>query len=236
MIINAERLSIGHGRRKVAEGISFSAGEGECILLCGANGSGKSTLLKTIAGLLRPLDGKIELSGKAVMIPTGIPRVKGFSMEEFILTGCRTAIDLWGRRNPEAEMRLTDTAAALGISGLLKRDISEVSDGEFQKACIASALICGASAVLLDEPTAFLDVDGRAAVLEVLRNLAGKDGICVLFSSHDINESAALSTRILGFGADGKFHDSRSCTKEEVLSACFKSLRPVSPGKPLLPL
>lgn len=225
MIIDADNIGIGHGRRKVAGGISFSAGAGECILLCGANGCGKSTLLKTLAGLLRPMEGHLEVSGKAEMIPTGIPRVKGFSVEEFILTGCRAATDLWGRRKPGAEMRMAGAAGALGIEPLLKRDISEISDGEFQKACIASALIRGASAILLDEPTAFLDVDGRAAVLEVLRNLARRDGICVIFSSHDINESAALSTRILGFGADGKFHDSLRSSKEEVLSACFESLR-----------
>lgn len=207
----------------MVEGISFEACPGECILLCGSNGSGKSTLMKTLAGLLQPIGGRIACDGTMVLVPTGIPKVKGFAMREFIRTGCYRDTNLWGKASERMSREMDEAMDLLDIAGLADRDISEISDGEFQKACIASALTRNASVLLLDEPTAFLDVDSRATVLQALAKIAREKGKTILFSSHDIHESAAVCTRILGIGRTGRFVDSLLSSKENVLSECFAS-------------
>lgn len=222
-MVRTEELSIGYGGRSMVEGISFEACPGECILLCGSNGSGKSTLMKTLAGLLQPIGGRIECDGTMVLVPTGIPKVKGFTMREFIRTGCYRDTNLWGKASERMSREMDEAMDLLDITELADRDISEISDGEFQKACIASALTRNASVLLLDEPTAFLDVDSRATVLQALAKIAMEKGKTILFSSHDIHESAAVCTRILGIGRTGRFADSLLSSKENVLSECFAS-------------
>lgn len=207
----------------MVEGISFEACPGECILLCGSNGSGKSTLMKTLAGLLQPIGGRIACDGTMVLVPTGIPKVKGFTMREFIRTGCYRDTNLWGKASERMSREMDEAMDLLDIAGIADRDISEISDGEFQKACIASVLTRNASVLLLDEPTAFLDVDSRATVLQALAKIAMEKGKTILFSSHDIHESAAVCTRILGIGRTGRFADSLLSSKEDVLSECFAS-------------
>lgn len=218
-------ITIGYGSKAIVDGISFEVVPGECILVCGANGSGKTTLMKTVAGVMKPMRGTVSGDGTMVLVPTGIPKVKGFTLREFVRTGCYSETDIWGRASKALESSMDEAINLLGIGHLEDRDISEVSDGEFQKACIASALTRRASVLLLDEPTAFLDVDSRTMVLQALRKVAAEKGIAVLFSSHDIHESASVCTRIIGISSTGRFVDSSLSGKEDVLSQCFASLR-----------
>ncbi len=224
-MLKVNDISIGYGSRAVVEGISFEIAPGECVLVCGANGSGKTTLMKTVAGVLKPLAGTVSGDGTMVLVPTGIPKVKGFTLREFVRTGCYSETDIWGRASKALESSIDEAITLLGIGDLEGRDISAVSDGEFQKACIASALTRKASVLLLDEPTAFLDVDSRMTVLQALRKVASERNIAVLFSSHDIHESASVCTRIIGVSSTGRFVDSSLSSKEDVLSQCFASLR-----------
>ncbi len=224
-MLKTDKISIGYEGRAILKDISFSIDSGECVLLCGANGSGKSTFLKTLAGVLRPIGGKLECTGSIVLIPTGIPKVKGFTLKEFIRTGCYRDTDLWGHAGKAEERAMNEAMELLGISHLSGKDISRISDGEFQKGCIASALTRNASLMLFDEPTAFLDVDSRVTVLQALRKIAEEKNISVIFSSHDIHESSALCTRILGISNNGRLVDSATSGKDKVLSECFVSLR-----------
>lgn len=194
-MIELDHISIGYKGKTIVEDLSFKLSAGECVLLKGRNGSGKSTLLKTIAGLLPPVSGKINCSS-IVLVPTRIPKVKGFTVEEFILTSLYKEAKWSGRISPEDIDSARKAIARMGISSLADRDISSLSDGEFQKACIATALTRGADTLLLDEPTAFLDVESRIAVFSLLSELA-RSGMCILFSSHDIHEAQEFSTRII---------------------------------------
>ena len=159
----------------------------------GPNGSGKSTLLKTLAGLIPPISGKFSASGRVVMVPTHIPKVKGFTVKEFILTGMLQSSGMFGRLRQSAEKAADEAIDALGLGSLESQDLSRISDGEFQKACMATALTNEASVLLLDEPTAFLDVDNRIMVLSTLRSLARESGTTVMFSTHDISDGAKYS-------------------------------------------
>ncbi len=195
-MIKADGIVVGYGAA-VAGPLSFVYADGECVMLRGRNGSGKTTLMKTLAGLLPPVSGTFETGGEAVLVPTRIPKVKGFTVREFISSGMLSGFGSFRRLDSEAERSLSDSLQMMGLSGLASKDISRISDGEFQKACIAAALTRKANVLMLDEPTAFLDVENRIMVLQTLRHLAHDTGITVLFSTHDIHDGALYSDATL---------------------------------------
>ncbi len=199
-MLKASELVIGHKGIRVAGPLSFEYPDGHSVMLCGPNGSGKSTLMKTLAGLQPPLSGGFSAGGSVAMVPTHIPKIKGFSVREFIRTGLFSASGLFRKMNAEAERSMEDAIRMLGLERLADKDISLISDGEFQKACIAAALTRKAGVMLLDEPTAFLDVDNRIMVLRTLKELAHATGATVIFSTHDIYDGARLSDTSLSLG------------------------------------
>ena len=93
----------------------------------------------------------------------------------------------------------------LGIQELCHRDISTLSDGEFQKACLATGLARKAEVLLLDEPAAHLDVENRIDVLRTLRDVARKTGTAILFSSHDLHDALQVVDRVFVLTRDGRF-------------------------------
>ena len=186
-MLKAHDLTIGYRSNAIVEGISFEVPSGQCVLLEGPNGSGKSTLLKTIAGLQKPIAGSVE-SDSVRLVPSRVDRVKGFTVREFVATS---------QYGYPADATAVDRAIdKVGMATFANRDISTLSDGEFQKVCIATALTRPCGAILLDEPTAFLDAEGRIAVLEMLRDLSRDLGIVVMYSSHDLHDAEPLSDRI----------------------------------------
>lgn len=238
-MLKVENIVVGY-ENPVAGPLDFEYKDGECVMLRGRNGSGKTTLMKTLAGLLEPLSGSFESGGTVVMVPTHIPKVKGFSVREFLWTsmqfaprsadgrtfahpsagnagplsgqsvlrsaagpsflsgGGGPAGHFPGRRLNAVEEAALDRVISLsGLGALADNDLSRISDGEFQKACIATAFTRHANVILLDEPTAFLDVENRLMVLSTLHDLAHSTGTTILFSTHDIHDGAAHSDTTL---------------------------------------
>ena len=212
-MLKVDKMTIGYGNRVLVRDISFEMARGECVLLAGANGTGKTTLLRTLAEV-----------GTAALIPTNIPKVKGFTVESFIHTGCYKESDWRGRISEEVEMKMEDAFDVLGIQELRHRDISTLSDGEFKKACLAVGLTRQAEVLLLDEPTAFLDVENRIGVLEMLREVARKTGTAILFSSHDLHDALPVVDRVFALTKDGRFLASGTDDKEAVLREAFPNL------------
>ena len=249
ILLSADRLAVGYGK-PVLRGISIDIVPGECILLCGANGSGKSTLLRTFAGAVPPLSGQIQASGIS-LIPARIPKIAGFTLAEFIRLSQYRGGTWRGRPGPAEEEALDQTLRMLDIGTLADRGLATLSDGEFQRGCIATALIRillserrsdepapagkqGAESgmsfrksglILLDEPTAFLDVEGRLQVLQVLRDIVRETGASVLFSSHDLADSMAVASRILGITTDGRLLDARPGESDRLLAECFPTFQ-----------
>ena len=199
-MLKANELTIGHRGIKVCGPLTFEYSDRQSVMLQGPNGSGKSTLMKTVAGLLPPLSGGFSAGGPVVMVPTHIPKVKGFSVREFIRTSLFSVSGKFRKLDSGAETAMEDVIRTLGLDSLADKDISLISDGEFQKACIATALTRKANVLLLDEPTAFLDVDNRVMVLRTLQNLAHTTGMTVIFSTHDIYDGARFSDATLRLG------------------------------------
>lgn len=197
-------MTIGYKGRTLYSGISFEISEGDCILLCGANGSGKTTLLKALA------ESHAEVG--TAMIPTRIPKVKGFTLIEFInLTCCNS-----DKADPDTAMEL------LSLTSLSDRDISTLSDGEFQKGTIAAAIAKGARIIYLDEPTAFLDAENKKKVLNALSTLCKNTGKAVIFSSHDLHEGLQVCNKVIALGADGQFRISSS-DRESTVATIFSN-------------
>ena len=246
-------MSIGYGDHPLVRDISFEMVPGECVLLAGANGTGKTTLLKALVeeGVcsenlrsrsdLRPSQSKLwappsnvprvaqfsehtPSSTRILLIPTNIPKVKGFTVESFIHTGCYRESDWRGRISEVVAMKMEEALEVLGIQELKNRDISTLSDGEFKKACLAVGLTRQAEVLLLDEPTAFLDVENRISVLQTLREVARKTGTAILFSSHDLHDALPVVDRVFVLTRDGRFVISEADNKEAVLRKAFPNL------------
>ena len=220
-MLKVSHISIGYGGRILVPDISFEIAPGEVILLAGANGTGKTTLLKALGRDFRRSEG---ISAHTVLIPTNIPKVKGFTVGGFIQTSCYAESDWNGRIPEEVRKRLDEALELLGIQALKKRDIATLSDGEFQKACLAVGLTRKAEVLLLDEPTAFLDVENRIDVLQTLKKAARNTGTAVLFSSHDLHDALQVADRVFALTRDGRFVASSRENCLETLRQAFPFL------------
>ena len=207
-MITLPGISIGYGSRTLVKDVSFTLAPGELVLLCGPNGSGKTSLLREIAR---------RFPVECAMVPTRIPKLKGFTARDFLRNS------LFDR--PHSDRKVIDqTLQVLGLEAFAGRDISTLSDGEFQKLCIASGLVRKPSCLLLDEPTAFLDAENRILVVDCLQKLTREHGLTILFSSHDLHESASRASRIFAIAPDGTFHTGGP----EVIREAFPNLPPTS--------
>ena len=166
----------------------------------------------------------IPSPARIILIPTNIPKVKGFTVEAFVRTGCYKESDWKGRISNDVKKKMEEALDILGIQELKDRDISTLSDGEFKKACLTVGLTRQAEVLLLDEPTAFLDVENRISVLQTLRDVARKTGTAVLFSSHDLHDALPVVDRVFAITRDGRFLASGAENKEEILRAVFPSV------------
>lgn len=205
-LIQVRDMTIGYKDKTLYSGVSFDICRGDCIMLCGANGSGKTTLLKSIS------------KADAVMIPTGIPKVPGFSLKEFVRISCYSQSDMGGMLSRQDTELLDEALERLELTGIASQDISTLSDGEFQKAAIAGALVRKASVMLLDEPTVFLDAENRRSVLRTLRSLCDRPDpqrSAVIFSTHDLHEGLEVATKVFALGSDGLFRTASRLPEEE---------------------
>jgi iron complex transport system ATP-binding protein len=189
--------------------ISLRAQAGECWGIVGPNGAGKSTLLRLMAGLLRPKAGRIEWDGESLASLTSRDRARkiaflpqrvaidaDFSVRDVVLMGrfphrsMGLFDSVWDQRVAESAMAETETAH------FADRPLATLSGGEAQRVHIAAALAQQPRVLLLDEPTASLDIQHQLAVFEILREQAGA-GMAVVVVTHDVNLAGDFCTRVL---------------------------------------
>ena len=197
--IAIDNLTIGY-KNPIVRHISAKIEAGSLIGLIGENGAGKSTLLKTLARFISPLQGEIAINNK---------RLENFSLEELskilsIVTTQRVSIShykvedvvafgrypygKWTRnltgQDKEIVFNAIDDVQGKHLTG---KYINELSDGEYQRIMIARCLAQNTPVILLDEPTAFLDLNGKYEIINLLQTLANQRNKIIIFSSHDLS-------------------------------------------------
>lgn len=192
-----------YGAVQALDNVSLDVAEGEIVGLLGHNGAGKSTLMSLVAGLLRPDAGEIEVLGFS---PTRDPRRArlrlGLAPQELgvyppltVRQNLRFFAELAGLRGRETRRRIEEVAEPLGLTDLLERRVARLSGGEQRRVHTAMALLHRPGLLLLDEPTAGVDVETRARLLAYVRELAAA-GTAVCYSTHYLAEVEDLGASV----------------------------------------
>ena len=199
--ISTNKLSIGYDATIVQRDLTFSLNAGEMVCMLGPNGCGKSTLLRTLAGLQPALSGDYT-HGDAkniALVLTERLSMDNTTVHDVVALGRYPYSSFLDGLTKEDEAIIADSLKQVGFEHL---DISNTffnahSDGEKQRILIAKALAQQTPIILLDEPTAHLDLPHRILILRLLRTLAHEQGKTILISTHELDLALALSDRIL---------------------------------------
>jgi iron complex transport system ATP-binding protein len=210
LLLATQALSVGHAGKPLLTDVALELPVGEMVAMLGVNGIGKSTLLRTLAGLRPPLAGRVLLDGrdlhafsslerarKLSVVLSGRPSVGMMDVRTVVGLGRQPWTGIFGRFSDADERIVHEAMVAVGVTGLANRWIQELSDGELQHVMIARALAQDTPLLLLDEPTAFLDVTNRVKLLRMLRGVTDATARTVLFSTHDLQLALEVSDRIV---------------------------------------
>ncbi|NLI23748.1 MAG: ABC transporter ATP-binding protein [Bacteroidales bacterium] len=212
-MISFQTLTTGYFKRSqpvaVSCGISASAEKGELIALIGLNGTGKSTLLRTLAALQTPLVGEILLENKKLryftseslsrtiaFVSSSRARSPAVKVREMVELGRYPYTNWVGSLTSDDKSKVLEALTSVNTLHLAGQPLDQISDGEFQRVHIARALCQDTPVILLDEPTAFLDVINRYEIVVLLRDLCRLKNKTILFSTHDWSAALQLADRI----------------------------------------
>lgn len=205
LAIEARGLSVQRGARMVLEGVSFDASYGEVLAVLGPNGAGKSTLLRALCGLT-DAQGELRLAGHALRTLDAARRARlvSFVPQQSQLVAALPVHEVVGQgryahraQSAAAHARAISMALADTDSApLANRPFNELSCGEQKRVLLARALCSGARLLLLDEPTASLDIEHALRLLALLRSLA-LGGHCIVVVLHQLEEALQLADRAL---------------------------------------
>jgi iron complex transport system ATP-binding protein len=209
-MIRTDDVSHGYGERTVLDAVSLTIDRGRIVGLLGPNGSGKTTLMRVMAGMIRPRSGRVfldgsrlealsrrELARRVAVVPQETHAAFDFDVLDIVLMGRYPhlgAFELEG----VADLELARAAlAATGTADLAARRFETLSGGEKQRVVIASALAQAADLLLLDEPTASLDLAYQLEIGALLRDLNGGRGTTMVLCTHDLNLAAAVCNEVV---------------------------------------
>lgn len=212
----AEGVKTGYGARVVLSEVAFELHPGEVMALLGPNGAGKSTLLKSAAGQLALQGGSIYLEGKDLQVYSGRERAACMALlfterrepefataREVVEAGRYPYTGRFGTLREQDHAAVARAMAYVRTEELRERPFAELSDGQRQRVLLARALAQEPRLILLDEPTAFLDLRHKIELLGLLRDLATREGLAVLVSLHEPDLALKCADRVL-LVADGK--------------------------------
>ena len=208
-ILKAENLTIGYGEKAVQRGLNLEAQARDLICLTGTNGSGKSTLLRTLAGLQPALGGKVMIGGNDIaslnvhqrstlfsLVLTDDIDVERLTVRELVAMG-RFPYTNWAGALSKKDEEIIDKALKdVHLSHKANAMINHISDGEKQRAVIAKALTQDTPLVLLDEPTAHLDLPNRIEIMLLLRRLSVTTGKSFILSTHELDLALQMADKI----------------------------------------
>ncbi len=206
-------LAIGyvdHGNTNtVMDHLSLSAHHGELVALIGRNGTGKSTLLRTMVALQPSIHGIIRLEGQDIknIVSADLPKivsvtstepiaVRNIKVREVVALGRFPYTNWIGSLTAVDERSVSEALEVTGMLPLADRNIDNISDGERQRTLIARSLAQDTDLLVMDEPTAFLDLPARYSIVGLLKKLTREKGKCVIYSTHDLDTAINEADRI----------------------------------------
>jgi iron complex transport system ATP-binding protein len=207
--LELQSVSAAYGARTVLRHVSLAVSGGEVLALAGPNGAGKSTLIRVVSGVLAASAGVVRLDGqdllglplsqrarRVAVVPQMIHLPESYTVAEIVLMGRTPHLNLWaGESKHDCEVAWSAMRAAR-VDELRDRRVGELSGGEQQRVVLARALAQEPRVLLLDEPTAHLDLKHQVGVLELVRALAQQHDLAVLMTLHDLNQASLYADRV----------------------------------------
>ncbi|NLB70509.1 MAG: ABC transporter ATP-binding protein [Chloroflexi bacterium] len=239
-LLSTQDLKIGYTNGKsshkvVASGLNLQLIEGEFVCLVGPNGAGKSTLLRTLTGLLPALEGDVLLDGKKLeqytrkelaneisVVLTSPIEVGAMTVTELVAMGRFPFTGLFDRMSAKDWEIVHQSLELVGLKDFEKRMIHKLSDGERQKVMIARALAQEPRILVLDEPTAYLDLPGRVSIMNLMHELVVMHGKTVLTSTHDLDLAMRSADRFWLMSQQGEIL--QGAPEDLVLSGDFQRI------------
>lgn len=205
-MIRLEDITLAYGSKILAQDVNTLFPRGTMTALVGRNGAGKSTLLRAMTAIEAPKSGRVLIDGSSIFalnyeqrarllsfVGTQRVRVANMLCRDVVATG-RAPYTNWVGTMQSCDKQIVEEAlAAVGMSSFATRSIDTLSDGECQRIMIARALAQQTPVILLDEPTAFLDIPTRFEICRLLSQLAHTQGKTIVFSTHDIDAALPVS-------------------------------------------
>lgn len=208
-MLNIQSIKVSYGETEILHDVSLEIPAGEVVSLIGPNGAGKTTMMRAISGVIPLQSGSVFVGGQDLsstpvdqrarllaVVPQARKLTPEYTAKQAIMMG-RTPYLGWLGNPGQVDFDKVDWAIdRTGISGLVERRVDELSGGEQQLVLIARALAQDAPVILLDEPTAHLDLRHQATILDLVHQLARERNLAVLMSLHDLNLVSIFSDRI----------------------------------------
>ncbi len=231
-VLSAADLVIGYKGKPITQPLDFVLNQGELVCLVGINGAGKSTLLRTLAGMQRPLSGvartgdmvpyhatPAERARRLSVVLTNRPDVALLTGYGLVALGRHPHTDWRGQITASDEVAIHSAIGAVSAEAYAGRPLSTLSDGQVQKLMIARALAQEAPLMLLDEPTAYLDLPRRVEIVQLLRRIAHEQQRAVLLTTHDLDLALRTADRLFLI-ADGSLET--GAPEDLILSQAFE--------------
>ena len=233
--ISADHLCVGYGKHPVVEGVMLDMHPGELLVLIGTNGSGKSTLLKTLAGLIHPVHGDLHVLGQhAGQLPTRVAYLPQhpvsshtlpLQVRDVVTMGRFAHLGLFKRTSSSDRDIVSSAMQRTGIDAQANKPIRDLSGGQQQRTHLAQVLVREAEILLLDEPTAGLDINGRKLVAELIAAERAR-GVTVVMATHELADAEhatsvlLLAQRVVSMGPP------QEALRDEYLRECFGFTQP----------
>ena len=201
--ISTNNLTIGYNNHIVQRDLNFELHPGEMVCMLGPNGCGKSTLLRTLAGLQPAIGGTFTISNSLIeasqiaLVLTERLSIENTTVHDVVAMGRYPYTSFLGGLSGRDEQIIEQSLSDVGLSGCSHTFFNDHSDGEKQRVLIAKALTQETPIILLDEPTAHLDLPNRIRILQMLRRVAREQGKTILISTHELDLAIQLSDRIM---------------------------------------
>lgn len=212
-VVSTHNLSIGYSKKQhktiVQSQLSLELKAGEMVCLIGQNGCGKSTLLRTLAGLQKALSGKVMVQNKELsrikihekaqllaLVLTDRVEIESATVTDIVRMGRQPYCNWWGSLTEADELKVTEAIEMVHLAHKATSYLNELSDGERQRVMIAKALAQDTPLILLDEPTAHLDLPNRVEIMLLLHKLAHQTGKSVIISTHELDIALQAADRI----------------------------------------